>query len=62
MSFGYLFKYVGRHEELILDQYREYFVSLRKNNTGVPTMAQKVKDLALSLWWHRFNPQPRAVD
>ena len=29
---------------------------------GIPTMEQQVKDLALFLWWCRFDSQPGVVD
>ena len=31
---------------------------LKNAQIGVPTVAQWVKELALSLWWHEFDPCP----
>ena len=35
--------------------------AILKGSEGVPPVAQGVKDPALSLRWHRFDPQPAVV-
>ena len=33
----------------------------KKLEAGIPIVVQQIKDLALSLWQHRFNPQLRSM-
>lgn len=37
-------------------------IKIKLDCEGVPTAAEQIKDLALSLWRRRFDPLPGTVD